>query len=342
MFLTLKTQRLTLRPTGMRYIESTHRYASDRELTKYMMHLPNDAIELTVKFLTAADREWAKSQPAFYEFAVLLGNVHIGAVSLYPDDDGSAELGWIISAEYGGMGYATEAACALGRWAVAELGIKRFYATCDSENPASYRVMEKLGMVRVSCEGGRRNKTADHDSLELVYEMTAEEDSFASARNTVIIRELKPTEYQLMDDFLYEAIFIPEGVEPPAREIINQPELQVYMENFGREHDCALIAVVDGQPAGMVWTRIMNDYGHIDDDTPSFAISLHKQYRGKGIGTLMMETMLNLLREKGFSRASLAVQKANYAVGMYKKVGFEIVDGNAEEYIMICRLNGEN
>ena len=83
----------------------------------------------------------------------------------------------------------------------------------------------------------------------------------------------------------------------------------------------------------------MNDYGHIDDETPSFAISLYKEYRSFVIGTAMMKQMLELLKQDGYKQASLAVQKANYAVKMYLNVGFEIVDENDEEYIMICRLN---
>ena len=94
----------------------------------------------------------------------------------------------------------------------------------------------------------------------------------------------------------------------------------------------------DGKVIGAVWTRIMNDYGHIDDETPSFAISLYKEYRGQGIGTQLMKKMLVLLKEKGYEKASLAVQKANYAVQMYEKVGFKIVDENDEEYIMECKL----
>ena len=82
----------------------------------------------------------------------------------------------------------------------------------------------------------------------------------------------------------------------------------------------------------------MNDYGHIDNETPSFAISLFEEYRGKKIGTKLMVQMLELLKKKGYKQASLAVQKENYAVKMYKKVGFKIVDENSEEYIMICEL----
>ena len=75
-----------------------------------------------------------------------------------------------------------------------------------------------------------------------------------------------------------------------------------------------------------------------DDDMPSFAISLYKDYRGKGIGTKLMERMLELLRENGYKKASLAVQKANYAVKMYEKVGFKTIGENSEEYIMVCTL----
>ena len=82
----------------------------------------------------------------------------------------------------------------------------------------------------------------------------------------------------------------------------------------------------------------MDDYGHIDDDTPSFAISLYKEYRGQGMGTALMRSMLGELKNAGFTQASLAVQKQNYAVKMYKKVGFETVDENDEEFIMLCKL----
>ncbi len=153
------------------------------------------------------------------------------------------------------------------------------------------------------------------------------------------IRELKSDETDLLRDFLYDAIFIPDGVEPPARDIIEQPELKIYYEDFGTGRaDHCIVAEDGGRVIGAVWTRIMNDYGHVDDDTPSFAISLYKKYRGQGIGTWLMKGMLALLKEKGYERASLAVQKANYAVRMYEKVGFKTVDENAEEYIMVCEL----
>lgn len=155
----------------------------------------------------------------------------------------------------------------------------------------------------------------------------------------MLIRKLRSDETELLKGFLYEAIFIPEGMEPPDRSIITQPELTLYYNDFGKgSADNCLVADVDGKVVGAVWTRLMSDYGHVDDDTPSFAISLYNEYRGRGIGTDMMRRMLELLKEQGYKRASLAVQKANYAVKMYEKVGFHTVDENDEEYIMVCEL----
>ena len=79
----------------------------------------------------------------------------------------------------------------------------------------------------------------------------------------------------------------------------------------------------------------MNDYGHIDNDTPSLAISLFQEYRGLGIGTALIQKMLDQLKEDGYRQVSLSVQKDNYAVKLYQKTGFEIVSENEEEYIMI-------
>lgn len=154
-----------------------------------------------------------------------------------------------------------------------------------------------------------------------------------------IIRGLKKDETNLLKDFLYEAIFLPKGTEPPPKSIINLPDLQIYISDFGNStDDRCLVAEIDGKVIGAVWVRIMNDYGHVDVNTPSFAISLYKEFRGLGIGTDMMKKMLLLLKENGYEQTSLAVQKANYAVKMYQNVGFEIVDENEEEYIMICKL----
>ena len=153
------------------------------------------------------------------------------------------------------------------------------------------------------------------------------------------IRELKQNELNVLNTFLYEAIFIPDGVDAPPYEIIKQPELQVYVTDFGKQKgDICYVAECDDKIVGEVWVRIMDDYGHVDDETPSFAISLLKEYRNYGIGTELMKRMLFELKKQGYKQASLSVQKINNAVHMYTKVGFNIVNENDEEYIMVCKL----
>ena len=65
---------------------------------------------------------------------------------------------------------------------------------------------------------------------------------------------------------------------------------------------------------------------------------LYHYMKNLGIGTALMRDMLEFLKNKDYKRTSLSVQKANYAVRMYQKVGFEVIDENEEEYIMVCQL----
>lgn len=155
-----------------------------------------------------------------------------------------------------------------------------------------------------------------------------------------IIRTLYPSEYSLLEEFLYQAIFVPKGQQPPPRSVLQSPALRVYVDGFGQSpHDRAFAAVAEGRVAGAVWVRIMDDYGHVDSETPSFALSLLPEFRGQGLGTALLHTMLDQLRQAGYAQASLAVQKDNYAARMYQRAGFQILRETEEEFIMVCPLS---
>lgn len=157
---------------------------------------------------------------------------------------------------------------------------------------------------------------------------------------SVRIRNLTECEVFLLQDFLYEAIYIPKGQPTVSRDILKLPELQVYVENFGdHKDDHCLVLEVNENIVGAIWSRIMNDYGHIDNQTPSLAISIYKEYRGQGLGTKLMKEMLALLKQEGYKAVSLSVQKENPAFRLYERLGFCILQEHGDEYLMMKEIS---
>lgn len=155
----------------------------------------------------------------------------------------------------------------------------------------------------------------------------------------MIFRQMNSQEYPLLDEFLYQAIFLPKGVPAPDRSIIQLPELQLYVKDFGQFlGDEAMVVDIDGQVVGAAWCRIIDDYGHLDNETPSLAMSLLPAYRGQRIGTELLKAFLKYLSRKGYRKVSLSVQKENYACDMYRNAGFQPIIENEEDFVMVCDL----
>lgn len=154
-----------------------------------------------------------------------------------------------------------------------------------------------------------------------------------------VIRTLREDEYHLLKEFTYQAIFLKNENITVPRTVLDDPKLKVYYEDFGKPDDECLVVEVNNKIIGATWTRILSGeikgFGNIDEHTPEFGISLFKEYRGKGLGTALMKSMLESLKKKGYKRVSLAVQKDNYAVKMYKNVGFFIEKELEEDYLMV-------
>ena len=147
----------------------------------------------------------------------------------------------------------------------------------------------------------------------------------------------------MLEDFLYNAIYIPEGEQWPTREIIYEPEIYIYVKNFGLVTDCGVVAECDGAIIGVAWTRIIPAYGHLDENTPELAISILPEYRNQGIGAMLMNRLFDLLRERGYKRTSLSVQQNNPAVRFYERLGYIVTEekidhAGHEDYIMVKNL----
>ncbi len=154
-----------------------------------------------------------------------------------------------------------------------------------------------------------------------------------------VIRPLSEEEVPLLQTYLYHAIFVPQGLPAPDLSILDDPELQVYVQGFGTSPaDICMVCEEDGSPVGAAWVRIMNDYGHIDDTIPSLAISVLPAYRSTGIGTSLLEALANEVRHRGYASISLSVQDENPARKLYERLGWHVIQQQGSELLMLRDL----
>ncbi len=153
------TERLLLRNYKPEDWERIHLYAADPEFSKYELWGPN-TLDDSHKFVTEMIQQASVNPRYQFNFAVCLkeSNLLIGGCGLRRETESSqvANLGWAIYPEFQNKGYATEAANALLEFGFQELKLAVIYATCDTRNTPSYKVMEKLGMKRVGVIKGTK------------------------------------------------------------------------------------------------------------------------------------------------------------------------------------------
>lgn len=166
--------------------------------------------------------------------------------------------------------------------------------------------------------------------------------TFTGMTGNPVIRDLLPSEAGILKTMLYNAIYVPPGREKLPPEIIEEPDIAVYIEGFGREGDICLVAETEGVIAGAVWTRLFSTeakgYGFISSDIPELSMSVLEQYRRQGIGTKLLAGMLKRLASECYPQVSLSVDLANYAYHMYVKSGFEDYARHDESMTMLRQI----
>lgn len=136
----LVVRRVTLDDAGPLF----HAFGGSAEATRFLTWPPASSVGEYASFLAdVAVPAWAE-QSAFHWVIQRHGEAPIGMVSLEPGEHG-IEVGYVLSPQEWGDGLMTEAAAPAVAWALHEPSVHRVWATCDCENPASARVLEKLG-----------------------------------------------------------------------------------------------------------------------------------------------------------------------------------------------------
>jgi len=151
-------------------------------------------------------------------------------------------------------------------------------------------------------------------------------------------RKISKEDYPILREYLYEAIFLPEGAEPYDRSIIDLPEISRYINNWDDSSDFGLIASSEDETMGVIWGRLFTEdnkgYGFVDINTPEISMAVNRKYRNQGFGSAMMKEFIKLARGKWFKSLSLSVDKRNRAFNLYVRSGFIIVDDRGADYIM--------
>ena len=300
----LKTERLTIVPQSLKYLKSTHEYASDRQNMRFMVYLPNDTIEDTKNFLARAEDEWKSPAQRDFECAILRGGEHIGGISVTlsgPDVFGqeelsvaaaastdsaqstpSAELGWCLKKSAQGSGLAQEAAAALIQWTNKTFGVTRFIAHCDSENIASWTTMENLGMKRVCQTGGRRNKLApEEEREEFTYELELSDEWVTLSRFDMknlpqVVDVVLPLWAPPSDDEDFARL----DVEFIVRNNIYQPRLSFQLADKKRSPDNELLSAAfftlkDGANTARAW---LEENSRACSDSQKASLEMVKAY----------------------------------------------------------------
>lgn len=144
-----------------------------------------------------------------------------------------------------------------------------------------------------------------------------------------------------IEDFFYDTFYVPDNLDPLPREIVKLPFYQKYICDLGcKEGDYCFVAQdsITGETVGAVWTRFIEDDVIVERGSPFLLISVSAEYRGNGIGSTLLLRILTELKEHGYTKVSLTVNKQNRAVDLYEKFGFSIYGSDDENYFMVKYL----
>jgi ribosomal-protein-alanine N-acetyltransferase len=144
---TFMTDRLVLRHPALTDTMAVYEYASDPYVTRFMDWPTHENAREALTFLRRSIANWKDGTEYTRAVTVKPEDHAVGMVSCRVQGH-AVGIGYVLNRRHWGHGYATEAASTVVSWALELSPVCRVWATCDAENLASARVLEKLGMSR--------------------------------------------------------------------------------------------------------------------------------------------------------------------------------------------------
>lgn len=179
----LQTERLILRPFRLADAAGVQRLAGDREVASTTLNIPHPYEDgLAEQWIGTHQEEYEQSRGVVFAVVLRSEQVLIGAIGLVINQRYErAELGYWVGKPYWNQGYGTEAARAVLQYGFEVLRLHRIHASHLKRNPASGRVMQKIGMTYEGCSRQHVKKWGVFEDLER-YGILKSEHKFGAAK----------------------------------------------------------------------------------------------------------------------------------------------------------------
>ena len=318
--ISLETNRLILRKYRVDDFTVVHSYGSDVENIIYMLFDINTK-ERTEEYINNAIQNAEADPITDYNFAAELkdGNRLIGGCTLAITDN-EAEIGWLIQKDYWNQGFGTEMAYELLRFGFDELNLHRILAHCDSENIASYKIMEKIGM---RLEGLFWEARPPHKHSKRVYSdelaYAILKDEWEIQKEIAYYKSLPVVfndfvDVPVLDDGIIRMVCIAKKPADPVKKWI----------------PAYIFAICKGsERVGDLSLRI--GYGGSDHDCNCYyggqiGYNIDEKYRGNGYAGRAVKLVLPIAKAHNFSKLLITTNESNTAsMRVCEKLGARLV-----------------
>ena len=158
----------------------------------------------------------------------------------------------------------------------------------------------------------------------------------------MIVRAATAADLPFLQAMLYEAAtWRPEAQPPPLEAVLADPHASRYLSGWGRDGDAGVIGAED-RPVGAAWFRLFPvdepGYGFVATDVPELSIGVVAESRGRGIGTRLLEALVEVARADGQRAISLSVEPDNPARRIYERAGFVRIADDGGAWTMLLEL----
>jgi GNAT superfamily N-acetyltransferase len=156
------------------------------------------------------------------------------------------------------------------------------------------------------------------------------------------LREASSADVPFMTLMLAEAVSWRGGPPVPLEDVLTDPALARYVDEWPRPAEIGVVAEAEAGPIGVTWLCCFTSddpgYGYVADDVPELSIGVVPEWRGRGVGRALLRKTAQRARARGIRRISLSVERENTARFLYASEGYETVAGDGDADTMVLDL----